>query len=151
MNTIRLCPSCGAPLPPGAPKGLCPQCLFKTTRPLKTATEQSGSSTPPTPAEMAQHFPQLEILELIGRGGMGVVYKARQPKLDRIVALKVLPAEAGRDAMFAERFAREARALAKLSHPGIVAIYDFGETPDGLIYLLTEEVDGTVLKIEPAD
>src|SRR5437879_5897742 len=113
MNTIRLCPSCGAPLPTGAPEGPCPQCLLKTAPPTKTPTAQSGSSTPPTPAEIAQHFPQLDILELIGRGGMGIVYKARQPKLDRIVALKILPAESGRDATFAERFVREARALAK--------------------------------------
>ena len=111
----------------------------------KTATAQSGSSTPPTLAEMAQHFPQLEILELIGRGGMGIVYKARQPRLDRIVALKILPAESGRDAAFAERFAREARALAKLNHPGIVAIYDFGDVGP-FYYFIMEFVDGVNLR-----
>src|SRR5258705_1052059 len=108
MNTIGFCPSCRAPLPPDAKEGLCSQCLLKTAPATKTPTAQSGSSTPPTPAELVQHFPQLEILELIGRGGMGIVYKARQPKLDRIVALKILPAESGRDATFTERFAREA-------------------------------------------
>src|SRR5262245_35711326 len=145
MNTIRLCTGCGATLSTGASEGLCPQCLLKTAPATPTASAGSGASTPPTPAEMAQHFPQLEILELIGRGGMGVVYKARQPKLDRIVALKVLPAEAGRDAMFAERFAREARALAKLNHPGIVAIYEFGDAGP-FYYFIMEFVDGVSLR-----
>ena len=72
------------------------------------------------------NFPQLEILELIGKGGMGAVYKARQKELDRIVALKILPPGIGQDAAFAGRFAREAKALAKLNHPGIVTLYEFG-------------------------
>ena len=82
--------------------------------------------TPPTPAELAPLFPDLEILELVGRGGMGVVYKARQKRLDRLVALKILSPKIGQDPAFAERFAREARAMAMLSHPHIVAVYDFG-------------------------
>jgi hypothetical protein len=76
---------------------------------------------------------------------MGAVYRARQPRLDRLVALKVLPAEAGRDPAFAERFTREARALARLGHPNIVSVYDFGDS-DGLYYLLMEFVDGTSLR-----
>ena len=83
---------------------------------------------PPTPAELAPHFPDLEILELVGRGGMGMVYKARQKRLDRLVALKILSPKIGQDPAFAERFAREARAMAMLSHPHIVAVYDFGQT-----------------------
>jgi protein involved in polysaccharide export with SLBB domain len=70
----------------------------------------------------------LEILELIGRGGMGVVYKARQKRLDRLVALKILSPKIGQDPAFAARFQREARAMAMLSHPNIVAVYDFGQT-----------------------
>src|SRR5262249_817650 len=81
---------------------------------------------PPNLHQVAQLFPQLEILELIGQGGMGAVYKARQPALDRLVALKVLPPRPGSDRGFTERFTREARALAKLSHPNIVAVHDFG-------------------------
>ncbi|HEX5400636.1 MAG TPA: protein kinase [Verrucomicrobiae bacterium] len=81
---------------------------------------------PPSPADLAPLFPQLEILELIGKGGMGAVYKARQKELDRVVALKILPPGIGDDPAFAERFAREARALAKLNHPGIVTLYEFG-------------------------
>jgi len=82
---------------------------------------------PPTPAELAPLFPELEILELVGQGGMGVVYKARQKRLDRFVALKILLPKVSQDPAFAERFTREARAMAMLSHPHIVAVYDFGE------------------------
>jgi hypothetical protein len=112
---------------------------------------------PPSAAALQPHFPQLEILELLGQGGMGVVYKARQVKLDRLVALKVLPpgVEKGpRD--FAERFTREARALARLNHPHIVAVHDFGDV-EGLYYLVLELVEGVNLrqaleagKLEPA-
>jgi tRNA A-37 threonylcarbamoyl transferase component Bud32 len=91
------------------------------------------------------YFPKLEVLELLGQGGMGAVYKARQPKLDRLVALKVLPPEAARDSAFAERFTREARALARLNHANIVTVHDFGQV-DGLYYFLMEYVDGSNLR-----
>lgn len=107
--------------------------------------ERSGSFTPPKPDQLAQHFPQLEILDLVGHGGMGAVYKARQRGLDRMVALKILPPEVGQDPSFAERFSREARALAKLNHPHIVGVYDSGNV-DGLYYLLMEYVDGVNLR-----
>jgi serine/threonine-protein kinase len=81
----------------------------------------------------------------LGRGGMGVVYKARQSHLDRLVAIKLLPAEAGRDSTFSERFTREARALAKLSHPNILTVFDFGQA-DGQPYFIMEYVDGTNLR-----
>lgn len=96
---------------------------------------------PPAPAELAPHFPQLEILQLVGQGGMGAVYKARQPKLDRLVAVKILPPEVARDQGFRERFTREARSLARLNHANIITIFDFGET-DGLYYFTMEYVDG---------
>ena len=83
--------------------------------------------TAPSVEELAAAFPQLEVLELIGRGGMGFVYKARQPKLDRLVALKILPGHLASEPSFHERFEREARVLAKLQHPLIVSVYDFGE------------------------
>jgi serine/threonine protein kinase len=95
--------------------------------------------------EIARQFPQLEILECLGRGGMGVVYKARQPRLNRFVALKILAREKEKDPRFAERFTREAQSLARLNHPNIVTVYDFGET-NGLFYLLMEFVDGMSLR-----
>jgi len=121
------CPQCGTPLPRGALAGLCPACLLQMGAATDTVTEpKQPPFTPPSVAELAPLFPQLEILELIGKGGMGAVYKARQKQLDRIVALKILPPGIGNDAAFAERFAREAKALAKLNHPGIVTLYEFG-------------------------
>ena len=100
---------------------------------------------PPTVEELGALFPQLEILEFIGKGGMGAVYKARQKELDRIVALKILPPAMSGAAGFAERFTREAKALAKLNHPGIVTIHEFGRA-DGLFYFLMEFVDGVNLR-----
>jgi tRNA A-37 threonylcarbamoyl transferase component Bud32 len=151
MAETNQCPKCGAPLPADAPAGLCPQCLLKQS--LEPGDSRVGDSTAgyeggfaaPEPAELARHFPQLEILEFIGKGGMGAVYKARQKQLDRIVALKILPPEVGRDPAFAERFGREARALAQLNHHNIVDVYDFGAA-DGLFYLTMEFVDGTNLR-----
>jgi serine/threonine protein kinase len=90
-------------------------------------------------------FPQLEILELIGQGGMGAVYKARQPGLNRPVALKILTAAVSADAGFADRFTREAQLLARLQHPRIVAIHDVG-VAGSLHYLLMEYVDGPNLR-----
>src|SRR6266853_5802069 len=100
---------------------------------------------PLPPADLAKHFPQLEILECLGRGGMGVVYKARQKSLNRLVALKLLAPERVTDAKFAERFTREAHALAALNHPHIVTVYDFGQA-GGFYFLLMEFVDGVNLR-----
>jgi len=107
--------------------------------------DRRGGFTPPKPHQLAQHFPQLEILDLIAHGGMGAVYKARQRGLDRMVALKILPPEVSQDPAFAERFSREARALARLSHPNIVVVHDSGNA-GGLYYLLMEYVDGINLR-----
>jgi serine/threonine protein kinase len=125
--THRQCPQCGAELKPDVSEGLCPACLLQ--RGIATeggAPPGTPPFVPPTIPDLARLFPQLEILELIGKGGMGAVYKARQPALDRLVALKILAPRSGGDLDFAERFTREARALAKLSHPNIVGVYDFG-------------------------
>ena len=110
-----------------------------------SASGQTRSSNLPSVEALAKFFPQLEIIECLGRGGMGVVYKARQPRLNRLVALKLLAPEKGSDPQFAERFEGEAKALAQLNHPDIVTVYDFGET-NGLFYLLMEFVDGVNLR-----
>jgi serine/threonine protein kinase len=116
---------------------------------LKTKTvftDDAPAAQPPLPPEqIAPHFPQFEILGCLGRGGMGVVYKARQPQLDRFVALKILAPERVTDARFAERFLREAKTLAKLNHPNIVTVHDFGQV-DGYFYLVMEFVDGVNLR-----
>jgi serine/threonine protein kinase len=155
METQRICPSCHKPLPPDVPLGLCPECLMKSG--LGTGTEPgvegpAGTGFEPPPvADIAKLFPQLEVLEFIGKGGMGAVYKARQPKLDRLVALKILPPTAAADPGFAQRFNREARALARLNHPNIVTVYDFGQA-GALHYLVMEFVDGGNLRqIEAAN
>jgi serine/threonine protein kinase/capsular polysaccharide biosynthesis protein len=110
-----------------------------------TNSSSGAKAPPPTPAEIAPHFPSFDILECLGRGGMGVVYKARQKSLNRLVALKILAPEREKDAAFAQRFTVEAETLAKLNHPGIVTIYDFGQT-NGLFYLVMEFVDGVTLR-----
>jgi len=146
MPEASQCPHCGTPLPAGALAGLCPACLLKLGAAADTVTDaKQPAFNPPSIAELAPLFPQLEILELIGKGGMGAVYKARQKQLDRLVALKILPPGIGKDPAFAGRFAREAKALAKLNHPGIVTLYEFGET-SGQFYFLMEFVDGVNLR-----
>jgi predicted Ser/Thr protein kinase len=102
--------------------------------------------TPPSIDELAEQFPTLELVEMLGRGGMGAVYKARQTALGRLVALKILPAALGDDPAFADRFAREARALAQLNHPGIVTIHEFGRRDHGLFFIVMEFVDGVNLR-----
>lgn len=138
----KRCPKCGLSIPDEAPQGLCPKCvLFQASIP----TEGGKAQPAPTRAEIAASFPQLEIIELIGQGGMGFVFKARQPKLERLVALKILPQALAADPAFAERFSREGRLLARLNHPNIVTIHDFGQA-GGYFYLLMEFVDGVNLR-----
>lgn len=100
---------------------------------------------PPSVDEIAKLFPALEIVSLLGAGGMGAVYKARQKGLDRFVALKILPEEFGHDVKFALRFTREARTLAKLHHPNIVSVFENGNVED-TYYFLMEYVDGSTLR-----
>jgi serine/threonine protein kinase len=101
--------------------------------------------SPPEVDALQALFPRLEIASLLGVGGMGAVYRARQADLDRWVALKILPADHRKGTGFVERFNREARALARLSHPNIVAVYEFGEVTD-LHYFLMELVEGANLR-----
>ncbi|HCO95762.1 MAG TPA: hypothetical protein DIU00_17755, partial [Phycisphaerales bacterium] len=140
----------------------CRQCLMKLRQSGNLKTNQADTSAnqsdiptnvtppagfvPPEPEELARQFPQLEILELLGQGGMGVVYKARQRQLDRLIALKILPPQISETEAFTERFTREVRSLAKLNHPHIVTVHDFGKTETGLYFFVMEFVDGTDLR-----
>ena len=154
MSDSAKCPRCGSEQPAGFSPGVCPTCLMQQGLSASTIMGRAGSAsgsgrryqwTPPTPAELAPRFPQLEIVELLGQGGMGAVYKVRQRDLDRWAALKILPDEVAHDPNFAERFQREARALALLGHQHIVIVYEFGQR-DGVYFLLMEYIDGVNLR-----
>ncbi len=155
MSNPNNCPQCGAELPKDAPESLCPACLLQNGFASEpgpapdSETMAKGSNPNVGPMEITSEikrlFPNLEILECLGQGGMGVVYKARQKQLDRFIALKVMKANAAKDPAFAERFTREARALAKLSHPNIVSVFDFGQA-EGSFYLIMEYMDGANLR-----
>jgi serine/threonine protein kinase len=148
MDASQVCPICGMSIVPGAPQGLCPECLIRSAFETKTG---NGSVTekpvfaPASIEEVAKFFPQLEVIQLLGHGGMGAVYKVRQPRLGRFAALKLLSPEKENSPRFAERFEREARTLGLLTHPNIVMVYDFGEI-QGRFYLLMEFVDGLTLR-----
>jgi len=137
MNTMKKCSTCGN-LYAG---DLCSKCM------AGFAQKSTEPTSPPEdlPLKPGQTFHGLEILELLGRGGMGVVYKARQPALDRMVALKILPQKMALDPDFQNRFIREAKALGSLSHPNIVAVYDFG-AEGGFFFFAMEFIDGTNLR-----
>jgi predicted Ser/Thr protein kinase len=150
MNTppLSCCPECGKPVPPESQHRICPACLMAqalASRTIDPGGPAKDAAPPPSPEEIAGKFPQFEITACLGRGGMGVVYKARQKSLDRWVALKILPPERVGEERFAERFEREAQTLAKLNHPNIVTVFDYGES-GGLFYIVMEYVDGVNLR-----
>lgn len=160
------CPRCGKRVPPDAPAELCPNCLLAGglldldesgvdnaafTPTVARTTPASGSPIfdVPSPARLGPLFPNLEIQGLLGQGGMGAVYRARQTKLDRLVALKIIRPEQANDPAFAERFNREPRTLARMNHPHIVGVHDFGEVQtDGatMYFFVMEFVDGANLR-----
>ena len=143
-----LCPECGQALSADSPHQVCPACLLRQALASRTEVgpdEAREASPPPAPEVIAEKFPQFEVTECLGRGGMGVVYKARQKSLDRWVAIKILPPERVGEERFAERFAREAALLAKLSHPNIVTVHDFGQA-DELFFIVMEYIDGVSLR-----
>lgn len=102
--------------------------------------------TPPSADEVARLLPRYRIVACLGRGGMGAVYQAFQPELERPVAIKLLPAALAEEPGFVGRFRMEARTLARLDHPGIIRIHDFGQTEEGHLYFVMEFVDGTDLR-----
>lgn len=138
---MNSCTDCQSPL---RPDGTCPSCLLKLALSFKDSHVPEGSSV--EIEKLNAHFPQLEIQRLVGRGGMGAIYQARQTSLDRDIALKVIDRSISNDTNFLDRFEREAKALAKLTHPNIVSVYDFGHTEDGLAYFMMEYVHGLNLR-----
>jgi serine/threonine protein kinase len=103
-----------------------------------------GEFEPPEASDLQKLFPDFEVKRLVGRGGMGAVYEAFQRDLERQVALKILPPETADDLEFQERFRREAATLAKLDHPNIVKLLDYGER-EGYFYFIMEYVEGADL------
>lgn len=138
------CTACGTRFAAAeAPGEHCPRCMMQMA--LDPDSSRPGGMPAPDPEELASHFPGYEIEGLIGRGGMASVYKARQDRLDRYVAIKVMTLGDTDNPELSARFSQEARLLAGLDHPGIVRIHDFGEAGE-LFYLVMEYVDGASLR-----
>ncbi len=140
------CPRCDRKLPADSPSQLCPYCLLAAETGDPTSPWTGGLPIEvPEPTELQPFFEALEIRSLIGRGGMGAVYRAHQPSLGRDVALKILLPEIAATEGFTDRFLREARALARLGHPNVVAVYDHG-TAGPYAFLVMELVEGINLR-----
>src|SRR2546421_115114 len=142
MNEARICEQCGAVLDTRAPEGLCPRCVLATVGNIALGADAASSAK--SEIQMPRRFRDYELLEEIARGGMGVVYKARQISLDRIVAVKMILFGSFAGAASVQRFQNEARAIASLRHPNIVAVHEVGEQ-EGQPYFSMDYVEGQSL------
>jgi eukaryotic-like serine/threonine-protein kinase len=139
------CPRCHRPLSADAEPGFCPTCLLEAALNLPAAApHKNGRKSPHHEPLRRKRLLHYQILEKIGEGGMGVVYKARDTHLDRLVALKVLPADKVSDPARRRRFVQEAKAASALNHPNIVTIHEVAASA-GIHFIAMEFIEGRTL------